>query len=162
MSAYRKVHEFDGPDAPRRWAALRGHRLATTTRDGVVGESMAAQLRTAFNAQDMDALRSLIAEDATWGEDHNGAACCRNRDEIMSRLKLLLAAGVQATIMETRIGPRGIAARVEVRWPRAQDARADRISYAQVYVVRDGLVSEIHGHDDMDSALAAVVPFTTR
>ena len=139
MSESRKVYEVDGPDA--------SHDL---------GESMAAQLRTALNARDMDALRSLVAEDATWGEDRNGSSCCHNRDDIISRLKLLLAAGVQATIVETKLGPRGIAARVEVRWPKARDPRAHRISYAQAYVVRDGLVSQIHGHDDMDSALAAV------
>jgi hypothetical protein len=123
---------------------------------GVVDESMARQLRTAFNARDIDALCSLVAEDATWGDDPDGASFCRSRDDIIRRLKQLLAAGVQATIVETRTGPHGIAARVEVRWPKAEDVRPDRISYAQAYVVREGLVTEIHGHDDMDSALAAV------
>jgi SnoaL-like domain len=138
MSASGKVYEVDGPDVSHQF-----------------GESMAAQLRTAFNARDIDTLSSLVAEEATWGDDRNGATCCRNREDIISRLKLLLTAGVQATIVQTRIGPGGIAARVEVRWPEAQDSRANRISYAQVYVVRDGLVTQIHGHDDMDSALAA-------
>jgi SnoaL-like domain len=122
----------------------------------VVDEGVATQLRIAFNARDVDALRSLVAEDATWGEDPSGAAYCRNRDDIIRRLKQLLAAGVEATIVETRTGPRGIAARIEVRWPKAESSRPDRISYAQAYVVREGLVTEIHGHDDMDSALAAV------
>jgi hypothetical protein len=58
--------------------------------------------------------------------------------------------------VETATGPRGIAAQVEVEWPRPEDPQPERISYAQVYVVVDGLVAEIHGHDDMDSALAAI------
>jgi hypothetical protein len=122
----------------------------------VVDEGMATQIRTAFNAQDIDALRSLLAEDATWGEDPHGESFCPDRDHIIRRVKQLLAAGVRATIAETRTGPRGIAARIEVRWPKAEDAGPDPISYVQVYVVHDGRVTEIHGHDDMDSALAAV------
>jgi hypothetical protein len=120
-----------------------------------VDEALATQIRTAFNAQDMDALRSLLAEGATWG-DANSPSFCHDRNDIIRRLKLLLAAGVRATIVEATTGPRGIAARVEVEWPNPAVVWPDRISYSQVYVVIDGLVTEIHGHDDMDSALAAV------
>ena len=59
-------------------------------------------------------------------------------------------------MVETVAGPRGIAARIEVQWPKPGDPRPDRISYSQMYVVIDGLVTEIHGHDDMDSALEAI------
>jgi hypothetical protein len=58
--------------------------------------------------------------------------------------------------VETTTGPRGIAAQVEVLWPDPDDARPGRMSISQVYVVTDGLVTEIHGHDDKDSALAAI------
>ena len=119
-------------------------------------EAIAAQLRASFNSRDIDALRLLLAENATWGEDPAGESFCGSRDDIIRRVKQLLADGVQATIAETRVGPRGIAARLEVIWPRAADRRPSPISYAQVYVVREGLVSEIHGHDTMDSAVAAV------
>ena len=56
----------------------------------------------------------------------------------------------------TTVGVRGIAAQLDVRWPEHSDTPPDQISYAQVYVVRDGLVTEIHGHPDMDSAVAAI------
>jgi hypothetical protein len=121
-----------------------------------VNEALATQLRTAFNARDIDTLRSLLAEGATWGEDPHGELFCHDRDGIVRHVKQLLAAGVRATIVETRPGTRGLAAQVEVEWPKPENAQPDRISYAQSYVVIDGLIREIHGHDDMESALAAV------
>ena len=75
-------------------------------------EGLATRLQTAFNARDIDTLRSLLAEDASWGEDPQGETFCHGRSDIIRRLKQLLAAGVQATIEETTTGPRGIAASV--------------------------------------------------
>src|SRR3954447_11360799 len=147
------------------WRAKRRHALGgsrstpelphwrvPTGQYGVVDEALATRLRTAFNARDIDAFRSLLAVGATWGEDPNGESFCHDRDSIIGNLKKLLAEGVRATVVETTTGPRGIAAQVEVEWPDAQEARPDRISFFQVYVVSDGLVTEIHGHDDRDSA----------
>jgi hypothetical protein len=121
-----------------------------------VDEALATRLRAAFNVRDIDALRSLLAEGATWGEDPNGESFCHDRNDIIRNLKRLLAEGVRATIVETTTGPRGIAAQLEVEWPDTEEARPDRASFFQVYVVTDGLVTEIHGHDDEGSALAAI------
>jgi hypothetical protein len=117
---------------------------------------LATRLQTAFNARDIDTLRSLLAEGATWGEDPNGESYCHNRNDIIRHLKELLAEGVRATIVDTATGPLGIAAQVEVEWPNPDAAIPDRINIAQVYVVNDGLVTEVHGHDDMESAVAAL------
>jgi SnoaL-like domain len=122
----------------------------------VVDEDLATQVRTAFNARDIDTLRSLVAEDAIWGEDPNGESFCHDRDDIIRNLKRLLAEGVRATIVRTTTGTGGIAAHVEVEWPNAQLARPDRVSLFQVYIVTHGLITEIHGYDDEDSALAAI------
>jgi hypothetical protein len=119
-------------------------------------EVIAARARISFNARDIDALRSLIAEDATWGEDPEGDSFCHDRDAIIGNLKRLLADGVRATIVDTTTGPRGIAAHVEVDWPDPDTAREGRVDFFQVYVVTDGLVTEIHGHDGEDSAIAAI------
>jgi hypothetical protein len=117
---------------------------------------MAARIRTSFNARDINTLRSLLAENATWGEDPEGDSFCHDRNDIIRNLKRLLAEGIQATIVDTTTGPRGIAAHLTVDWPNSETAREDRVDFFQVYVVPEGLVTEIHGHDNRDSALASI------
>jgi SnoaL-like domain len=118
--------------------------------------TLAEQLSTAFNARDIDTFCGLLAEDARWGEDPEAPNTCHNRAEIIANFKRLLNDGLRAWIVETTTGPRGVACLLEVEWPDAPEARPDRISFYQVYVVTDGVVTEIQGHDDEDSALAAI------
>jgi ketosteroid isomerase-like protein len=119
-------------------------------------ETFATQLRTAFNARDIDTFRGLLAEDARWGEDPETPNTCHNRAEIIAHLKRLLDEGVRASMTETTTGPHGVACVLEVEWPGPENPAPDRHSLYQVYVVTDGLVTEIQGHDDRDSALAAI------
>ena len=119
-------------------------------------ETLATQLRTAFNARDIDTFRGLLADDARWGDDPDATSSCHSRAEIVAHFKRLLAEGVRASITETTAGPRGIACLVEVQWPDPKNAPQDRVTLYQVYVVTDGLITEIQGHDDEDSALAAI------
>jgi hypothetical protein len=44
-----------------------------------------------------------------------------------------------------------------VEWPNPETAREDRVDFFQVYIVPEGLVTEIHGHDNRDSALASIL-----
>ena len=119
-------------------------------------EALATQLRTAFNARDIDTFRGLLADDARWGNDPDAPSSCHSRAEIVAHFKRLLADGVRASITETTTGPRGIACLVEVQWPDPKNAPLDRFSFYQVYAVTDGLITEIQGHDDESSALAAI------
>jgi ketosteroid isomerase-like protein len=119
-------------------------------------ETLATQLRTAFNARDIDTFRSLLAKDASWGEDPEHETFCHDRNDIIANLKRLLDEGVQATIVETTTGPRGIAVRLDVKWPEPEDWRPELQTAHQAYLVSDGLITEIHGHDDEESALAAI------
>jgi SnoaL-like domain len=121
-----------------------------------VMEPLATRLQAAFNARDMDTLRELLAEDARWGDDPDAPNTCRGRAEIIANVKRLLAEGVRPSIVETTIGPRGIACLLDVEWPAEGNSRPDRVSFYQVYLVTDSLVTEIQGHDDRDSALAAI------
>ena len=57
---------------------------------------------------------------------------------------------------ETTTGPRGIACLLEVEWPDPENAPPGRSSFYQVFIVTDGLVTEIQGQNDQDSALAAI------
>lgn len=53
------------------------------------------QLRTAFNARDIDTFRGLLADDARWGDDPNAPSSCHSRAEIVAQFKRLLADGVR-------------------------------------------------------------------
>lgn len=119
-------------------------------------EALASRLRTALNTRDIDVLRSLLAEDATWGEDPDGESFCHDRNDIIRHVKQLLDQGVRPTIVETTTGPRGIAVRLHVDWPDPEDQRPESQTVHQAYMVRDGVVTEIHGHDDQAAALAAI------
>ena len=122
----------------------------------MVDDALAAQLQVAFNARDIDTLRSLLAEGATWGEDPEGASFCHDRAAIIRDVQQLFDQGVEATIVDTTTGPKGIAVRLHVEWPGPEDQRPEAQTIYQAYMVTDGLVVEIHGHDDEASALAAV------
>ncbi len=113
-------------------------------------EALAARLRTAFNERDMDTFRGLLADDARGGDT------CRNRSEIIAHFKRLLNDGVDASIVETTTGSRGIACLLEVAWPDLENVRRDRRNFYQVYLVTDGCVTEIEAHEDRESALAAI------
>jgi len=119
-------------------------------------DTMAARIRTALNARDMDAFRALIAEDARWGEGGpDDERTCQNRNDIISNYKRLLHQGVRGTVTETTTGPRGVACLIEIDWPEDAPNPRGRILY-QVFLVRDGLISHIKGMDDRDLALATI------
>jgi hypothetical protein len=119
-------------------------------------ESMAARIRTALNARDMDAFRALIADDARWGEGGpDDARTCQNRNDIIATYKRLLHQGVRGTVTETMTGSRGVVCLVEIEWP--DDAPNGRgATLYQVFLVNGGLVTHIKGTDDRDLALATV------
>ena len=132
------------------------HGRRRTGHHDVVDEELALRLQRAFNTRDIDTLRSLLAENATWGDDPEGESFCHDRNDVIAHVKQLLDDGVRATIVGTTTGPRGIAVRVQVDWPAPEDQRPELQAVHQAYMVIDGLVTEIHGYDDHDSALAAI------
>jgi SnoaL-like domain len=119
-------------------------------------ETMAARVRNFLNARDVEALRALIAEDAQWGEGGpDDARTCHNRNEIIATYKRLLDQGVRGTVTETTTGPGGVACFIEVEWPDDAPNRRGPTLY-QVFLVTDGLITRIQGHDDRELALAAI------
>ena len=119
-------------------------------------ETVAARIRNALNAHDMDAFRALIAEDAVWGDGGpDDMRACHNRSDIIATYSRLLDQGVRGTVTETMTGPAGVAAVVEIEWPDdAPNRRGPRLY--QVFRVTDGLITRIEGHDDRDVAIAAL------
>jgi hypothetical protein len=118
--------------------------------------TIAARIRNALNARDMDAFRALIAEDARWGDGGpDDARTCHNRNDILATYKRLLDQGVRGTVTETTTGPGGVVCLVEIEWPDDAPNRRGPTQY-QVFLVTDGLVTRIQGMDDRDLAVAAI------
>jgi len=115
---------------------------------------IAAQLRTSFNARDMDTFRSLIAENARWGDDPDHPRTCSSRDDIIRTYKRRMAEGVRGVVVETTTGPRGVACLVEFESPDPESG-GPRPIY-QVFLVTEGLITKIEGRDSEGMAIAAI------
>jgi hypothetical protein len=120
-------------------------------------ETIAERISGALNARDMTAFRSLIADDARWGEgDIGDTRACHNRNDIIDTYERLLDQGVRGTIVETITGPAGIACHVQIEWP--DNIPNPRGDLYQVFLVRDGLITRIEGMDDRDLAMEKICP----
>ncbi len=137
----------DGPTLVIAGSAWCTHAVAPTL------DEIAEQLRSAFATKDLDAFGQLLAEDARWGDD-NHPNRCRGRSDVIATFDRLLGEGVDGDVIETIIGPKGIAVRLHVHWPNPGEGRG--INFYQAYLVSAGLVTEIQRHDDRKSAVAAV------
>jgi len=62
---------------------------------------------------------------------------------------------VRGTVTETTTGPYGVVCLVEIEWPDDAPNRRGPTLY-QVFLVANGLVTCIQGHDDRDLAIAAI------
>ncbi len=114
---------------------------------------IAETLTTAFAAKDMDALGTILADDARWGDD-NHPNRCRSRSDVIGTFTRLLGEGVDGTVTETVVGRGGVAVKLHVEWPNPGEGRG--VSFYQSYIVSGGLVTEIRRHDDRRSAVQAV------
>ncbi len=117
---------------------------------------LADRIRDAFDEQDLDRLQALLAPDATWGDDPAGESFCHDRNDIVGRFRQLLTEGVEATVVGTTTGPRGIAVELHVDWPAPEDQRPELQTVHLAFMVSDGLITAIHGQDDEESALVAI------
>jgi len=73
---------------------------------------------------------------------------------VISTFDRLLGEGVDGDVTGTIIGPKGVAVLLHVQWPNPGEGRG--VNFYHAYVVHDGVVTEIHRHDDRRSAVAAV------
>jgi ketosteroid isomerase-like protein len=113
-------------------------------------DSLAARVRYAMEAVDLDVMRELLAPNARWGAPEQEVPTCRNAQEILSWYELALENGVRAEITEVvvvndniLVGMRILATaqrnKVNTRW--------------QVLSVDDGRIAEIRGYERRGAAM---------
>jgi ketosteroid isomerase-like protein len=129
-----------------------GHRRAMTFDEGT--PSLADRLRAALNTANLDDFAHLLSENVTWG-DVNDPRGCRNRAEVLAIFRRNLVEGASASIDELVSGTRGILVVLGVTWP-PHSRHGEHQMVHQVYFVSDGLITEIRGFDDRDTAIRAI------
>ena len=106
-------------------------------------EVVAARIRTAFNALDMDAFRSLLAEDARWGEDPDSPQTCHNRADVLAWYGGLIDRGFRASVVATAVELDRIVLTLDVTRPGGGTSRNH-----QVFRIASGHVVDIRDHQE--------------
>lgn len=117
-------------------------------------ETLADRIRAAYDGASLEAFGRLLAEDARWGDDDHPNRC-RGRADVLSTFEGWLGSGVTAEVLDTRSGPSGVLCRLHVNWTDPAD-RPRGVEFVHVFLVHDGLITEIRRYDDMPSAAAAI------
>jgi hypothetical protein len=73
---------------------------------------------------------------------------------VLATYRRLVDEGVTGDVTETKTGPAGVMCGLRVEWPGGAASRPTTLF--QVFLVRDGRISEIRGYDDRESAVEAI------
>ncbi len=129
-----------------------------TGHSGVM-DQLAAQVRSALEAADLDAYADLRDRGVRWGPPGDPVPQCRSRAQVLAWYRRGRDAGTRARVVETVVAGDKILVGLKVARTAApgDDAESDRW---QVLTVRDGRIADITGFDDRDEAAAwaGIVP----
>ncbi len=112
------------------------------------------RLRTALESQNVNRLAELLAPDVTWGAPGDPNPPCRNSDQVIRWYQDGFDNGVRTTVREvTPLGDNVLVGLSVTGNPAAGDADG-AVDRWEVLAITDGLVSDIRGFEDRESAVA--------
>ena len=114
-------------------------------------ESLAAHVRYAMEAVDLDVMRELLAPNARWGAPEQDVSTCRNATEILAWYELARENGVRAEITEVKVVKDTIVVGLKIL-PNAH-TKAKVNTRWQVLSVHDGRIAEIRGYERRGEAM---------
>jgi ketosteroid isomerase-like protein len=114
-------------------------------------ESLAAHVREAMEAVDLEVMRELLAPDARWGAPEQDVPTCRNASEILSWYELARANGVRAEITEVVVVNNTILIGLKILATSQTSAKVN--TRWQVLSVDDGRIAEIRGYERRGEAM---------
>lgn len=116
---------------------------------------VAAHVRDALEAADLERFADLLHPNVTWGTPGGASPACRNRSQVLRWYAQGQADGRRARVLDVSVHRDKILVSMMVsdRHPADGDVDAPRW---QVLTVADGRVTDIRGHDDEASARAAI------
>ena len=114
-------------------------------------ESLAAHVRYAMEAVDLDVMRELLAPNARWGAPEQDVPTCRNATEILAWYELARENGVRAEITEVKVVKDTIVVGLKILANAHTKAKVN--TRWQVLSVRDGRIAEIRGYERRGEAM---------
>ncbi len=123
------------------------------TRHAEVMDQLAAQVRSALEAADLDAYADLLDRGVRWGPPGDPVPPCRSRAQVLDWYRRGRGAGTRARVTETVVAGDKILLGLKVARIAAPDADAESDRF-QVLTVRDGRITDITGFGDRDEAAA--------
>jgi ketosteroid isomerase-like protein len=116
-------------------------------------ETVAAQLRAAFESRDLAALGAVLDDDVRWGGEEDTAETCHSRAQVLERLAQQRANGVQTGVIEVVPGHHAVLLGLTVKRPVGGDFSREHNVY-QVLSLRKGRVVDIRGYPERATAVA--------
>jgi ketosteroid isomerase-like protein len=116
-------------------------------------EMLAARVRHAMEAIDLDEMAQLLAPTARWGAPEQDVPTCRNAVEILSWYEMARENGVRADITEVVVIGDAIVVGLKIIANRDGPQSKDNTRW-QVLSVADGRIAEIRGYEKRREATA--------
>jgi ketosteroid isomerase-like protein len=114
-----------------------------------------ASIRAAWESGDLDAITSLLAPDVTWGAPGDPKPACQSREQVLSWYQRSVSDGVRGSVMDVcRVGE-NVLVGLLVTGPENAAGDGGQSERWQVLTIRDGLIGDIRGYEDRESAVAA-------
>lgn len=118
-----------------------------------VMDQLAAQVRGALEAANLDAYAELLGRDVRWGPPGDPVPPCRSRAQVLAWYQRGRETGTRARVIETVVAGDKILVGLKVSRTAAPDAGAESDRW-QVLTVRDGQITDITGFGDRGEAAA--------
>jgi hypothetical protein len=132
----------------------RKETLAMAT-DLVQMEQLAGQVQAALQTADLTGYRELLDPNVTWGAPDDMNPGCRNRDQVLAWYRRGRAKGVRADVIETVVRNDKILVGLSI-FDEASSQSASRTPRWQILTVRSGLIVDIRGFEDRDTAISRI------
>ena len=115
---------------------------------------IAESVRTALDAEDLDAFADLLDPRVTWGAPGDPSPPCQNRNQVLAWYRQGKADGRHARVLD--VTTHGDKVLVTMKVSDGQPHASHEHDRWQVLTVANGRVVDIRGYDDRDDAVAAV------
>lgn len=115
-------------------------------------EELVERFWTAMESADVDSSSELFAPDVCWGPPGDPDSGCHNREEVLAWYRAARDLGVRAEVTEIVAGTDRLLVGLRITGSPAADDEGDKVVRWQVLSLRDGVIADIRGYDDRESA----------